>query len=137
MSKPSDLYGCHSTVLAERGIERPEHYYALGGGTRSSSGVSHVAVLVKDVMSRVCRYDQAGSDPRCAACTKPGTIPSTTGASKGTVECPDGGFKPIQEPAPHTCKFCGRPSWVDPSDQAMAPDYCHEADHGHPPWVDR
>lgn len=28
-----------------------------------------------------------------------------------------------------TCKFCGRPSAVDPSDQMAPPDYCHESDH--------
>ena len=30
--------------------------------------------------------------------------------------------------APFTCKYCGRPSWIDPSDQSPPPDYCH--DHG-------
>lgn len=34
--------------------------------------------------------------------------------------------------APHTCKFCGAPSWIDPSDQTMPPAYCHESDHGDP-----
>ena len=34
--------------------------------------------------------------------------------------------------APFKCLFCGRPSWVDPSDQAPPPDYCHESDHGEP-----
>ena len=29
-----------------------------------------------------------------------------------------------------TCKFCGAPSWVDPSDQECPPDYCHPGDHG-------
>lgn len=33
---------------------------------------------------------------------------------------------------PFTCRFCGRPSWVDPSDQTPPPDYCHESDHGEP-----
>lgn len=32
--------------------------------------------------------------------------------------------------APFTCKYCGAPSWVDPSDQSPPPDYCHESDHG-------
>lgn len=32
--------------------------------------------------------------------------------------------------APFTCKYCGRPSWIDPSDQSPPPDYCHEIDHG-------
>lgn len=32
--------------------------------------------------------------------------------------------------APHTCKHCGLPSWIDPSDQSPPPDYCHEIDHG-------
>jgi hypothetical protein len=36
------------------------------------------------------------------------------------------------EPAPHRCKFCDSPSWVDPSDQSPPPDYCHESDHGEP-----
>lgn len=31
---------------------------------------------------------------------------------------------------PYQCKFCGMPSWVDPSDQEAPPDYCHESDHG-------
>ena len=31
---------------------------------------------------------------------------------------------------PFICKFCGAPSWIDPSDQWAPPDYCHEADHG-------
>lgn len=31
---------------------------------------------------------------------------------------------------PYRCKFCGAPSWVDPSDQDAPPDYCHESDHG-------
>lgn len=33
-------------------------------------------------------------------------------------------------PAPFKCKFCGGDSWIDPSDQCMPPDYCHESDHG-------
>ncbi len=33
---------------------------------------------------------------------------------------------------PYKCKFCGAPSWVDPSDQTPPPDYCHESDHGTP-----
>lgn len=32
--------------------------------------------------------------------------------------------------APFTCKYCGMPSWIDPSDQSPPPDYCHEIDHG-------
>ncbi|QQD72988.1 hypothetical protein [Acidithiobacillus ferrivorans] len=32
--------------------------------------------------------------------------------------------------APFTCKYCGSPSWIDPSDQSPPPDYCHEIDHG-------
>ena len=32
--------------------------------------------------------------------------------------------------APFNCVFCGRPSWIDPSDQTPPPDYCHESDHG-------
>lgn len=32
----------------------------------------------------------------------------------------------------HTCKYCGAPSYVDPSDQCPPPDYCHESDHGEP-----
>lgn len=32
--------------------------------------------------------------------------------------------------APFTCKYCGSPSWIDPSDQLPPPDYCHEIDHG-------
>ena len=28
-----------------------------------------------------------------------------------------------------TCKFCGLPSAVDPSDQVAPPDYCHPEDH--------
>lgn len=35
--------------------------------------------------------------------------------------------------APHRCKYCGAPSWVDPSDQDAPSDYCHEQDHGYPP----
>lgn len=31
--------------------------------------------------------------------------------------------------APFECKYCGAPSWVDPSDQVPPPDYCHEEDH--------
>lgn len=34
--------------------------------------------------------------------------------------------------APHKCRYCGAPSWVDPSDQCQPPDYCHESDHGEP-----
>lgn len=31
--------------------------------------------------------------------------------------------------APFTCKHCGMPSRIDPSDQSPPPDYCHEIDH--------
>lgn len=31
---------------------------------------------------------------------------------------------------PFTCKYCGRPSWIDPSEQLPPPDYCHPSDHG-------
>ena len=34
--------------------------------------------------------------------------------------------------APYECKFCGSPSWVEPSDQPAPPDYCREGDHGAP-----
>lgn len=39
-------------------------------------------------------------------------------------------IKGFKETAPHTCKFCGAPSWIEPEDQTMPPDYCHEGDHG-------
>ena len=29
-----------------------------------------------------------------------------------------------------TCKYCGRPSYLEPIDQSPPPDYCHESDHG-------
>lgn len=32
----------------------------------------------------------------------------------------------------HICKYCGAPSYLDPSDQTPPPDYCHESDHGEP-----
>ena len=35
-----------------------------------------------------------------------------------------------EQEAPFTCKYCGQPSWIDPSDQSPPPDYCHEIDHG-------
>ena len=36
-----------------------------------------------------------------------------------------------EQEAPFTCKYCGQPSWIDPSDQSSPPpDYCHEIDHG-------
>jgi len=31
---------------------------------------------------------------------------------------------------PYECKFCGDPSWVDPSEQEPPVDYCHPEDHG-------
>ena len=37
---------------------------------------------------------------------------------------------PVQ--IPYECVYCGRPSWVDPTDQRPPPDYCHESDHGEP-----
>lgn len=33
---------------------------------------------------------------------------------------------------PYTCIFCGAPSWREPHDQELPPDYCHEEDHGTP-----
>ena len=36
----------------------------------------------------------------------------------------------VEHQAPFTCKYCGMPSWIDPSDQSPPPDYCHEIDHG-------
>jgi hypothetical protein len=39
--------------------------------------------------------------------------------------------KELSQPqAPYRCQFCGAPSWVEPSEQTMPPDYCHESDHG-------
>lgn len=32
--------------------------------------------------------------------------------------------------APYTCRYCGRPSWLEPIDQSPPPDYCHDSDHG-------
>ena len=29
----------------------------------------------------------------------------------------------------YTCKYCGRPSQIDPSDQPRPVDYCHDDDH--------
>lgn len=34
--------------------------------------------------------------------------------------------------APYTCRYCGRPSWLEPVDQSPPPDYCHDSDHGMP-----
>lgn len=34
--------------------------------------------------------------------------------------------------AEFTCKYCGRPSHLDPVDQTPPVDYCHESDHGEP-----
>ncbi len=31
---------------------------------------------------------------------------------------------------PFRCLFCGASSWIEPSDQVIPPDYCHEGDHG-------
>ena len=43
----------------------------------------------------------------------------------------ESGFLVIgEQEAPFTCKYCGLPSWIDPSDQSLPPDYCHEIDHG-------
>lgn len=43
----------------------------------------------------------------------------------------ESGFLVVGEhEAPFTCKYCGSPSWIDPSDQSPPPDYCHEIDHG-------
>lgn len=43
----------------------------------------------------------------------------------------ESGFLDVGErEAPFTCKYCGLPSWIDPSDQSPPSDYCHEIDHG-------
>ena len=34
-----------------------------------------------------------------------------------------------------TCKYCGRPSHLDPSEQSPPPDCCHESDHGEPAYT--
>lgn len=33
---------------------------------------------------------------------------------------------------PYRCRFCGAPSWREPSEQTAPPDYCHPEDHGSP-----
>jgi len=33
------------------------------------------------------------------------------------------------EQPPHSCKYCGRPTWRDPADQIRPVDYCHYDDH--------
>ena len=33
---------------------------------------------------------------------------------------------------PYKCIFCGAPSWLEPNEQTMPPDYCREEDHGTP-----
>lgn len=33
-------------------------------------------------------------------------------------------------PAPYRCKYCGAPSWIDPTDQVPPKDFCHFGDHG-------
>lgn len=38
----------------------------------------------------------------------------------------------VSNDPPHTCKFCGSPSWKDPSEQDRPVDYCHPEDHGSP-----
>ena len=53
---------------------------------------------------------------------------------EGECHCPEGKCvmpDHVEQP-PHTCRFCGAPSWCDPSDQSPPPDYCHESDHGEP-----
>lgn len=42
---------------------------------------------------------------------------------------PTGTERPMDQ-APFMCKYCGAPSWIEPSDQSRPPDYCHESDHG-------
>ncbi len=36
----------------------------------------------------------------------------------------------VIQPPQHDCKYCGAPSWIDPSDQTPPQDYCQEIDHG-------
>lgn len=38
----------------------------------------------------------------------------------------------MSEKPPYSCKFCGAPSWIEPNDQDLPPDYCHPGDHGEP-----
>ena len=38
----------------------------------------------------------------------------------------------ISVKAPYTCKYCGCPSYLEPGEQEMPADYCHESDHGSP-----
>lgn len=42
------------------------------------------------------------------------------------------GKAPSPSEPPFKCRYCGAPSWVDPSDQVTPPTFCHESDHGSP-----
>ena len=55
---------------------------------------------------------------------------STKYNSKAFVNNFDAIFGKKAKTPPFACKYCGAPSWVDPSDQTPPPDYCHESDHG-------
>jgi hypothetical protein len=41
--------------------------------------------------------------------------------------------EPFVPTPPHTCKYCGRPTWHAPADQFPPMDFCLSVDHGSPP----
>lgn len=53
--------------------------------------------------------------------------------AEGMGHCPEGKCVMFDhnEP-PFKCKFCGLPSWIDPSDQTAPPTYCYDLHHGEP-----
>lgn len=67
---------------------------------------------------------------RCATCGAVGFAPSTTGVGCAFCDGTEGGARNEIEGGPHTCRYCGAASWIDPSDQTPPADYCHPGDHG-------
>lgn len=46
-----------------------------------------------------------------------------------TVALPAATPEPKPDEPKFTCKYCGHPSWVHPSEQLPPVDYCHPEDH--------
>lgn len=54
----------------------------------------------------------------------------TEGYMCGNHDCRNGEIYYPDEDPEYICKYCGRPSHVDPADQVRPSDYCTESDHG-------
>jgi hypothetical protein len=111
---------CKAYSVSKLGLEKPDNRKAFYAGWDTAIKQAEKCEPVAVVVFRDCEAGESGKEVQFLT-----DIPGGTKLYAHAEE-------QASEPAPYKCKYCGCPSWYDPSDQSPPPDYCHESDHGEP-----